>query len=226
MYAGLEFGAECYCGHKIQAPNASESECNMECKGEKSNLCGGANRLSIYRLELSQESARRCESSLPRASPESRDAPCGAIKCQEHTVTLEQFLQISIKDKFGCKNIVSSIYWGTCNMIQKCEATIVFFWVEATVRSRQLCCVHLFFLWRAVPPVSIKTNTACQWKTKVNKGKTDYEKWKRSVWGWNIVVSSGTFSFRKFFATRWRNFCTFSLSFPFLSSPLLLINTY
>lgn len=61
MYAGLEFGAECYCGHKIQAPNASESECNMECKGEKSNLCGGANRLSIYRLELSQESARRCE---------------------------------------------------------------------------------------------------------------------------------------------------------------------
>lgn len=61
MYAGLEFGAECYCGHKVQAPNASESECNMECKGEKSNLCGGANRLSIYRLELSQESARRCE---------------------------------------------------------------------------------------------------------------------------------------------------------------------
>lgn len=62
MFAGLEFGAECYCGHKIQAPNASESECNMECKGERSNLCGGANRLSIYRLELSQESARRCES--------------------------------------------------------------------------------------------------------------------------------------------------------------------
>ncbi|XP_041855844.1 WSC domain-containing protein 2 [Melanotaenia boesemani] len=64
MYAGLEFGAECYCGHKIQAPNASESECNMECKGEKSNLCGGANRLSIYRLELSQESARRYGSAI------------------------------------------------------------------------------------------------------------------------------------------------------------------
>lgn len=69
MYAGLEFGAECYCGHKIQAPNASESECNMECKGEKSNLCGGANRLSIYRLELSQESARRCESDTSAKTP-------------------------------------------------------------------------------------------------------------------------------------------------------------
>ncbi|XP_027889706.1 sialate:O-sulfotransferase 2 [Xiphophorus couchianus] len=64
MYAGLEFGAECFCGHKIQAPNASESECNMECKGERNNMCGGANRLSIYRLELSQESARRYGSAI------------------------------------------------------------------------------------------------------------------------------------------------------------------
>ncbi|XP_039514144.1 WSC domain-containing protein 2 [Pimephales promelas] len=64
LYAGLEFGAECYCGHKIQAANVSESECNMECKGEKSNLCGGPNRLSIYRLELSQESARRYGSAI------------------------------------------------------------------------------------------------------------------------------------------------------------------
>ena len=61
LYAGLEFGAECYCGHKVQASNASESECNMECKGERSNICGGVNRLSIYRLELAQESARRCK---------------------------------------------------------------------------------------------------------------------------------------------------------------------
>ncbi|XP_028852978.1 sialate:O-sulfotransferase 2 [Denticeps clupeoides] len=64
LYAGLEFGAECYCGHKIQGQNTSENECNMECKGEKINLCGGANRLSIYRLELSQESARRYGSAL------------------------------------------------------------------------------------------------------------------------------------------------------------------
>ncbi|NXW39960.1 WSCD2 protein, partial [Nyctiprogne leucopyga] len=66
LYAGLEFGAECYCGHKVQASNASESECNMECKGERSNICGGANRLSIYRLELAQESARRYGSAIFR----------------------------------------------------------------------------------------------------------------------------------------------------------------
>ncbi|NXY38558.1 WSCD2 protein, partial [Pomatorhinus ruficollis] len=73
LYAGLEFGAECYCGHKIQASNASESECNMECKGERSNTCGGINRLSIYRLELAQESARRCKL---EASPWIPAQPC------------------------------------------------------------------------------------------------------------------------------------------------------
>ena len=60
LYAGLEFGAECYCGHKIQAANVSESDCDMECKGERGSVCGGINRLSVYRLQLAQESARRC----------------------------------------------------------------------------------------------------------------------------------------------------------------------
>lgn len=61
MYAGVEFGAECYCGHRVQSTNTSDSECQMECTGDQSKLCGGANRLSIYRLKLSQESARRRE---------------------------------------------------------------------------------------------------------------------------------------------------------------------
>ncbi|VTJ74111.1 Hypothetical predicted protein, partial [Marmota monax] len=39
LYAGLEFGAECYCGHKIQAANVSEAECDMECKGERGSVC-------------------------------------------------------------------------------------------------------------------------------------------------------------------------------------------
>ncbi|XP_072101750.1 sialate:O-sulfotransferase 2-like isoform X2 [Mobula birostris] len=66
QYAGLEFGAECYCGHRIQTQNTTESECNMECKGEKSSTCGGPNRLSVYRLELTNDSARRYGSALFR----------------------------------------------------------------------------------------------------------------------------------------------------------------
>ncbi|XP_075882109.1 sialate:O-sulfotransferase 2 [Nelusetta ayraudi] len=64
MYAGLEFGAECYCSHRVQSNKSSETECQMNCTGNPSLLCGGANRLSVYRLKLSQESARRHGSAL------------------------------------------------------------------------------------------------------------------------------------------------------------------
>lgn len=61
MYAGLEFGAECYCGHRVQSNKSLESECQMNCTGNPSLVCGGASRLSVFRLKLSQESARRRE---------------------------------------------------------------------------------------------------------------------------------------------------------------------
>lgn len=61
MYAGLEFGAECYCGHRVQSNKSLERECHMNCTGNPSLVCGGVNRLSIYRLKLSQESAKRRE---------------------------------------------------------------------------------------------------------------------------------------------------------------------
>lgn len=79
MYAGVEFGAECYCGHRVQSSNTSDSECQMECTGDQSKLCGGANRLSIYRLKLSQESARRRElDALQHTTITTKPSPRGA----------------------------------------------------------------------------------------------------------------------------------------------------
>ncbi|XP_005987555.1 sialate:O-sulfotransferase 1 [Latimeria chalumnae] len=51
VYAGIEYGGECYCGNKIPALNAREEDCNTECKGEKRLGCGGLNRLSLYKVE-------------------------------------------------------------------------------------------------------------------------------------------------------------------------------
>ncbi|XP_056143964.1 sialate:O-sulfotransferase 2 [Lampris incognitus] len=114
LYAGLEFGAECYCGHKIQAPNTTENECNMECKGEKSNLCGGANRLSIYRLELSQESARRYGSAIFKGCFHKPDnvtmaLPVSAViqnmsveKCVDMCTEREQSLAVLAGDRCLC----------------------------------------------------------------------------------------------------------------------------
>ncbi|KAJ6657906.1 hypothetical protein lerEdw1_001826 [Lerista edwardsae] len=50
-YAGLEYGSECYCGNKLPLTTARQEDCNSECKGEKGTICGGVNRLSVYRLE-------------------------------------------------------------------------------------------------------------------------------------------------------------------------------
>lgn len=50
-YAGLAYGAECYCGNKLPITASRPEECNSECKGEKGSVCGGVNRLSVYRVE-------------------------------------------------------------------------------------------------------------------------------------------------------------------------------
>lgn len=58
-YAGLAYGTECYCGNTLPAATAKPEECNIECKGEKSSVCGGVNRLSVYSLEELRARARR-----------------------------------------------------------------------------------------------------------------------------------------------------------------------
>ncbi|NXG37992.1 WSCD1 protein, partial [Dromaius novaehollandiae] len=58
-YAGLAYGAECYCGNKLPTAAAKPEECNSECKGEKGSVCGGVNRLSVYRVEDLRAGAKR-----------------------------------------------------------------------------------------------------------------------------------------------------------------------
>uniref|UniRef100_G3TTE9 WSC domain containing 1 n=1 Tax=Loxodonta africana TaxID=9785 RepID=G3TTE9_LOXAF len=59
IYAGLEAGAECYCGNRLPAVSVRLEECNHECKGEKGSVCGGINRLSVYRVEELQPGSRK-----------------------------------------------------------------------------------------------------------------------------------------------------------------------
>ncbi|KAK9412462.1 WSC domain-containing protein 1 [Crotalus adamanteus] len=58
-YAGLEYGAECYCGNQLPVNIAKQEECNNECKGEKGTICGGINRLSVYQVEESGAGPKR-----------------------------------------------------------------------------------------------------------------------------------------------------------------------
>ena len=49
-YAGLEWYQECYCGNLIINGGAvtTSSDCSYPCTGDASEVCGAANRLSMY----------------------------------------------------------------------------------------------------------------------------------------------------------------------------------
>lgn len=58
-FAGLQNGAECFCGDETyneQGP-ADESQCNVPCNGEPSQICGGSFRISVYATGFGTTSA-------------------------------------------------------------------------------------------------------------------------------------------------------------------------
>lgn len=50
-YVGVEYSQECYCGAVLQAGSvpANASQCNMDCTGNRWEICGGSSRLNIFK---------------------------------------------------------------------------------------------------------------------------------------------------------------------------------
>lgn len=48
-YAGLEYSNECYCGTSIAPARKGNHKCMMPCVGNENQICGGAQRLSVYK---------------------------------------------------------------------------------------------------------------------------------------------------------------------------------
>ncbi|KAI9457229.1 copper radical oxidase [Lactarius psammicola] len=50
IYAGVEYGQECYCGNTISHGSASvaSSDCSFQCTGDSTEHCGAGNRLNLY----------------------------------------------------------------------------------------------------------------------------------------------------------------------------------
>ena len=47
-YAGIKHHGMCYCGNTVNGPQSPESSCNWPCNGNKEQICGGDNLLSIW----------------------------------------------------------------------------------------------------------------------------------------------------------------------------------
>ncbi|KAI2618886.1 glyoxal oxidase N-terminus-domain-containing protein [Hypoxylon sp. NC1633] len=53
ILAGTEYGAECYCGNTVANGAApAEDGCDMTCNANKSEVCGGPNRLNVYDFNM------------------------------------------------------------------------------------------------------------------------------------------------------------------------------
>ncbi|KAF2868224.1 WSC domain-containing protein [Massariosphaeria phaeospora] len=52
VYAGLEFGRECFCGNSLQDTERERGKCHTPCAGASSQTCGGDSLLSVYKSTL------------------------------------------------------------------------------------------------------------------------------------------------------------------------------
>lgn len=71
--AGTEYAGECFCDNQLRnsggpAPNG-EVGCNMKCNGNQTEICGGTDRLTLFKFYTGQESSSPSPSPSPSLSP-------------------------------------------------------------------------------------------------------------------------------------------------------------
>lgn len=61
VYAGVEYAQECYCGASLPSTAVQESlgSCNMLCKGNAKEYCGGSLLLDVYLYKAPSSKSRR-----------------------------------------------------------------------------------------------------------------------------------------------------------------------
>jgi hypothetical protein len=72
-YAGVEFAQECYCGNTLQnggkpAPDGDRF-CNMACTGDDDEVCGGPNRLNLFKFEVPPSTTSTSSSTTTTSTP-------------------------------------------------------------------------------------------------------------------------------------------------------------
>ena len=71
QFAGLEYSQECWCGNWM-TPNpgyAPQQECNMPCKGNAAEFCGGSGVLNLFTNQPSTINRRGLPKSINKFNP-------------------------------------------------------------------------------------------------------------------------------------------------------------
>ena len=64
VYAGVEYGQECYCAASLPTGAVLESDvghstCNMLCKGNDKEYCGAGGLLNVYKYQATSSTAKK-----------------------------------------------------------------------------------------------------------------------------------------------------------------------
>ena len=70
-FAGLQYSNECYCGNSVAADRRGDYKCSMECAGNPDQICGGGQRLSVYKKGTNgaQGSPKAKAAAVPTPAP-------------------------------------------------------------------------------------------------------------------------------------------------------------
>ncbi|KAK5989408.1 WSC domain-containing protein [Cladobotryum mycophilum] len=83
IYAGVEYGGECWCGDKFSdgAVSAPDADCNMACNDNSTEYCGGPSRLNVYKLNTTLPDSPTTTTTPPDSTvtPTTTPTPTGPV---------------------------------------------------------------------------------------------------------------------------------------------------
>jgi hypothetical protein len=94
---GVEYGRECYCGTSLGpgSVSAPETDCNFQCAGSSTEVCGAGNRLNVYTKPASTSTTFATSSST--VSP-TLPTSYGALGCYSEATSGRALNQKSVSD--------------------------------------------------------------------------------------------------------------------------------
>ncbi|KAL7269705.1 hypothetical protein RUND412_007620 [Rhizina undulata] len=157
-YAGLEYSNECYCGNSITSDHIQAvSKCSIPCAGESNQICGDAQRLSVYRKSTSQPSS---VSAMTISSPTTFVTIATAAPTNIPGETLGWKSQGCWFDPVDPRELATLGYWGeeitTSGCIKYCDS--IGFRYSGTENGGQCFCSNTLNGGRAAP------NSECDMK--------------------------------------------------------------
>lgn len=101
LYAGLEYGAECWCGDALSSASLSapDADCGMTCSGNSTEYCGGGSRLNVYKYGASFNGTNP-DNSTTTATPTSVSTVSSSA-ITTTTATATEPAQPTIKSRVG-----------------------------------------------------------------------------------------------------------------------------